>query len=180
VIATGSDLRVASAEDVWTAAHLFPTGVSVVTTGTGDAIHGSTVSAFSFVSREPPLIGVCLSRHSTLLAFIRERSCFTVNVLSTEQTGLARHFASRQRGSGRHQFDGLDWDNGDCAVPKLAHTVCWLHCHEHDRLPAGDHVLVLASVRSLAHSDLTPLLYFAGSLHPGAIHIPGPSTLRMP
>lgn len=170
MIVTGPDLRVASAEDVWTAAHLFPTGVSVVTTGTGDAIHGSTVSTFSFVSREPPLVGVCLSRHSALLVLIREHGCFTVNVLSTEQAGLARHFASRRRGSGRHQFDGLGWDNGDCGVPRLAHTVCWLHCHEYDRLSAGDHVLVLAGVRSLAQSGRTPLLYFAGSLHPGAIH----------
>lgn len=170
MIASGSDLRAASVEDVWTAAHRFPTGVSVVTTGTGERIHGSTVSTFTFVSREPPLVGVWLSQNSALLAMIREHGCFTVNVLSTEQAGLARHFASRRRGSGRHQFAGLNWDDGDCAVPRLAHTVCWLHCHEHAHLAVGDHVLVVSNVRSLAHSNLTPLLYFAGSLHPGAIH----------
>jgi flavin reductase (DIM6/NTAB) family NADH-FMN oxidoreductase RutF len=142
----------------------------VVTAGTGDAVHGSTVSAFSFVSREPPLVGVCLSRHSALLALIREHGCFTVNVLSTGQSALARHFASRRRGSGRQQFDGVGWNTGDCGVPRLAHTVCWLHCREHDSLSVGDHVLVLAGVRSVAQSGLTPLLYFAGSLHPGAIH----------
>jgi flavin reductase (DIM6/NTAB) family NADH-FMN oxidoreductase RutF len=166
---TTPSLALVSADAVWTAAHRFPTGVSVVTAGAGDAVHGSTVSTFSVMSREPPLVGVCLNRASSLLALIRKWGRFTVNVLSTEQAALARHFASRRRGTGRHQFDGVDWDPGDGGMPRLAGTVCWLHCLAHDELNAGDHVLVLAGVRSLAQSGLPPLLYFAGSLHPGAI-----------
>jgi flavin reductase (DIM6/NTAB) family NADH-FMN oxidoreductase RutF len=141
----------------------------VVTTGAGDAVHGSTVSAFSFVSREPPLVGVCLNRASSLLALIREQRRFVVNVLATDQAAIARHFASRRRGTGRHQFDGIDWNPGDDGVPRLAGTVCWLHCLAHDELEAGDHVLVLAHVRSFGQGGLAPLLYFAGALHPGAI-----------
>ncbi len=159
----------ASAQDVWIAAHRFPTGVSVVTAGAGEAVHGSTVSAFSFMSREPPLVGICLNRAGNLLTLIREWGCFTVNVLSTDQAALARHFASRRRAAGRHQFDGIDWVPGDGGMPRLAGTVCWLHCLAHDELNVGDHVLVLAGVRSLAQSGLPPLLYFAGSLHPGVI-----------
>jgi flavin reductase (DIM6/NTAB) family NADH-FMN oxidoreductase RutF len=157
----------------WAVAQRFPTGVSVLTAGSGSAVRGCTVSAFCLVSRDPALVSVCLRRDSSVLDLIHRSGRFTVNVLSSEQSGLARHFASRYRGSGRGQFDGIGWAPGDAGVPTLTATVCWLHCRPCARVAAGDHELVLANVLSLAEgTGTTPLLYYAGALYPGAIDDP--------
>lgn len=157
-------------DTVWTVAQRFPTGVSVVTVGSGDTARGCTVSSFCLLSREPALVSVCLRRGSAVLGLIRLRGSFTVNVLSGEQMAVARHFADRRRGS--DQFAGVDWTPGEADVPRLAGTVCWLHCRPRATVAAGDHDLLLAEVMSLGEGGArTPLLYFAGALHPGAITI---------
>jgi flavin reductase (DIM6/NTAB) family NADH-FMN oxidoreductase RutF len=130
------------------------------------------VSAFCLLSREPAMVSVCLRRGSAVLELIRRHGSFTVNVLSGEQTAVARHFADRHRSS--DQFDAVDWTPGDANIPRLDGTLCWLHCRPDQLVPAGDHDLVLASVVSMGQGSAeTPLLYFAGGLHPGAIQIEG-------
>ena len=58
----------------------FPTGITVVTTGSGDEIHGLTVNAFCSVSLEPPLILVCLNNQGYCHALIRRSGVFAVNM----------------------------------------------------------------------------------------------------
>jgi flavin reductase (DIM6/NTAB) family NADH-FMN oxidoreductase RutF len=118
------------------------------------------------------MVSVCLRRGSAVLELIRRHGSFTVNVLSGEQTAVARHFADRHRSS--DQFDAVDWTPGDANIPRLDGTLCWLHCRPDQLVPAGDHDLLLASVVSMGQGSAeTPLLYFAGGLHPGAIQIEG-------
>lgn len=170
----GTDETVDSAA-VWSAARQFATGVSVVTAGSGESVHGSTASSFTFISREPPLIAVVLQQGSSLLELIRARGEFGVNVLSSQQTAVARHFASRNRGVGEGQFAPVGWTPDPDGLPRLTGTVCWLRCHARRHVPAGDHEIVLAGVRALAKGRGTPLLYFAGALHAGAIQEPPPA-----
>lgn len=156
-------------DDAWRLARRFATGVAVVTCGTGDEVRGGTVSSFCLVSRDPALVSVCLRRGSELLDLIGRHQRFTVNVLSGEQAGLARHFADPDRRAGPRQFDGVRWVPGEFGEPRLIGTLCWLHCRPCARMAAGDHELVLARVSSSAgDSGHNPLLYFAGALHEGA------------
>lgn len=156
----------------WRLAQRFSTGVSVVTAGAGNAVRGSTVSAFCLVSREPALVSVCLRRGSGMLDLIGRHRAFTVNVLSGEQAMVARHFASRYRATGHRQFDGVGWTPGEAGEPRLTGTLCWLHCRPCATVAAGDHELILATVLTMAEgTGRTPLLYFAGALHPGEIEI---------
>jgi len=162
----------AGVDAVWQVAQRFATGVSVVTAGAGGAVRGCTVSAFCLVSKDPALVSVCLRRGSGVLELIRQHGCFTVNVLSSEQSAVARHFASRVRGEGGDQFDGIGWAPWEAGLPRLTGAICWLHCRPCARVAAGDHELILARVVSLAEGGgRIPFLYFAGALHPGAIQI---------
>ena len=159
-------------DTAWQVAQRFATGVSVVTAGAGGELRGATVSAFCLVSKDPALVSVCLRRGSGVLDLIRRHDRFTVNVLEREQSAVARHFASRFRGSGGEQFTGVDWMPWEGGLPRLNGAVCWLHCRPCARVSAGDHELVLAHVLSMAEGGgRIPLLYFAGALHPGAIQI---------
>lgn len=152
-------------EHLWTAARGFASGVSVVTVGSGERVHGSTVSCFSVVSRDPPLASVSLRRNSFLLDMIRGHRSFVINVLAGDQATLARRFASRHRAAGRAQFDAVSLSAPSVdGVPIIAGTVCWLCCRPTTHVSAGDHELVLGEVVSLGGDGGVPLLYLAGSL----------------
>lgn len=153
-------------DEVWQAARAFAAGVSVVTAGSGDEVHGGTVSAFSVISREPPLTTIALRRNSFLLDVIRRHGTFVINVLAAGQEETARRFASRRRAEGRAQFDGVPLATGPGGTPILAGTVCWLACRPTGRMRAGDHELVLGEVVRWRPGAGDPLLYLAGSLFP--------------
>src|ERR1700727_787104 len=66
-----------------------PTPVTVVTSHIDRRPHGTTVSAFSSLSLEPPMILVSLDQNSDLLKIIQETGRFGVNVLAVGQQSLA-------------------------------------------------------------------------------------------
>ena len=80
----------------------FASGVTVVTVKSGSERLGITVSAFSSVSLEPPLVLICISTNAAIHDSIRNEKRFAVNILSAEQEHLSRQFASR----GIDRFEG--------------------------------------------------------------------------
>jgi flavin reductase (DIM6/NTAB) family NADH-FMN oxidoreductase RutF len=151
-------------EEVWRVARGFAAGVSVVTAGTRETAHGSTVSAFSVISREPPIATLALRRGSLLLRLIRAEGTFVINVLAAGQADLARHFSGR-RPTGETQFDGVPLASARDGVPVLADTFCWLRCQPTRQLAAGDHELVLGEVTAWCRGGASqPLLCLAESL----------------
>src|SRR5262245_39938034 len=63
-------------------------GVTIVTSAFGDRIHGMTVSAFSSVSLEPPLVLVCADKTSHTQHLIEESRVFAANILAQGQEAL--------------------------------------------------------------------------------------------
>lgn len=156
----------------WDAARKFATGLAVVTAGSAETAHGTTVSAFTFISHEPALISVCLKQGSSMLDMVTDRGSFAVNVLAGHQARLARHFADPLRGTGTGQFRGVPWIPGlRDGVPLLIGAMCWLGCEFERRIPMGDHELVLARVTAVTAGDGDPLLYFSGRLYSGVAHL---------
>lgn len=152
----------------WDAARKFATGIAVITAGSAETVHGTTVSAFTFISHEPALISVCLKRGSVMLDLISDRGSFAVNVLAGHQGQVARHFADPLRQTGAGQFRGVPWIPGlRDGVPLLIGAMCWLGCELERRIPMGDHELVLARVTAVTAGDGDPLLYFSGRLYSG-------------
>jgi flavin reductase (DIM6/NTAB) family NADH-FMN oxidoreductase RutF len=157
-------------EQFWQAGLRFTTGVSVITAGSGESVHGTTVSTLSVVSRRPTLISLCLANSSSLTSLVIEQGSFAVNMLAHNQEELARHFASPTRGQGPIEFAGIANRPGfGAGVPLLDGALCWLWCRFRRVVPAGDHQIVLAGVTAVEFGSGTPLLYFAGRLHPGTI-----------
>ena len=70
--------------------------VTIVTTGSEEAPHGTTVSAFMSLSLDPPMVLVSLDQRSSLLAQLEVGSPIGINVLSTNQGALARRFADKR------------------------------------------------------------------------------------
>ena len=139
------------------------TGVTIVTARAGDRIHGMTVSAFSEVSLEPPLVLVCADKTSNTHPLIAEGGVFAVNVLASDQAELSNRFASKK--DEHRRFVGLDIESGRTGAPLLAGTLAALDCTVVAAHDAGDHVIYVGRVEELRCSDSEPLLYYARSYH---------------
>lgn len=130
------------------------TPVSVVTAFDGDRPHGTTVSAFTSLSMNPPMVLVALDRSSDLLQLVRASGWFGVNVLSDEQAGLATCFA----GKGAAKFDHVPWHEASGA-PRLDDVPGWLACSVERLVDGGDHVIVLGAIGAAERRPAAPLTY---------------------
>ena len=60
----------------------FPTGVTVITAGSGSDKVGLAIGSFFSVSLDPPLVGFCAGKSSSSWPGIREAGRFCVNILA--------------------------------------------------------------------------------------------------
>lgn len=141
----------------------FATGVTVVTTSAGDgAPVGTTASAVSSLSLEPPLLLVCLHRTSETLATLRTHGAFAVNVLAVDQTTLSTVFA--RRGAAVDWRD-IEHDRGHADLPRLHGALAVIECDLHDALGGGDHEIVVGRPRRVTSrgAERAPLLHYRGA-----------------
>ena len=137
----------------------FATGITVITAVDEAATpHGMTVSAFSSLSLDPPLILVCVANDATMAPLLARANSFAVNVLSDGQEALSRRFA----GKIDDRFAGVGYRAGEQGNPLLDDVLAWLECRIVARHPAGDHVIVVGRVEDAGVHDGRPLLYYRG------------------
>jgi flavin reductase (DIM6/NTAB) family NADH-FMN oxidoreductase RutF len=137
----------------------FATGVTVITTlGPDGAPLGFTANSFNSVSLDPPLILWSLSRSSQRLGAYRGASHYAVNILTAEQEGLARQFAS----SAEDRFEGVAWHPGHGGAPVLDGALAVFECAHEAVYPAGDHELFIGRVIHARERPGRPLTYFGG------------------
>ena len=136
----------------------FATGVTIasVLDGSG-APHGLTVSSFTSVSLDPPLILICLGHEVTSVEAFRAAKHFGINILGEDQRALSERFARK----GHDRFDGLDWLRGETGVPLLAGVLAQIECAVQRRIAAGDHDIFLGEVLSARVHKGDPLIHFA-------------------
>lgn len=138
----------------------FPAGVTLLTASIGDQRHGMTVSAFSSVSAEPPLVAVFVdSSHSIHRLMEDPSSSFAVNFLAADQRELSDRFAFEKD---EDRFLVGDWQRGTTGAPVLADAVAVLECSLHAAYPAGSHVIYLGQVEAsrVPRPDAEPLVYW--------------------
>lgn len=149
-----------SAEAFKDALRRWPSGVTIVTSRAGDRIHGMTVSAFSSVSLDPPLVLVCADKTSITHQLIAEAGIFAVNVLSAGQEALSNRFASKK--DEHRRFEGVPWKSAVTGAPILDGVLVSLDCRVTAAHDAGDHVIYVGGVESVELRDAEPLVYHAG------------------
>jgi flavin reductase (DIM6/NTAB) family NADH-FMN oxidoreductase RutF len=131
----------------------YASGVTVVTTYQADQLHGVTVSAFSSVSAEPPLVLICLSNHIHSLQAVQSTGYFAVNILSAAQQTLGLRFAGLLPEFASNRFLNQAWTAAPSGSPLLPDTLAWLDCRVWQVVPAGDHTIVIGLVTA---ADVTP------------------------
>ena len=135
-------------------------GVTIVTSRAGGRVHGMTVSAFSSVSLDPPLVLVCADKTSNTLELLEQGRVFAVNVLAADQQALSVRFASKK--DEHRRFEGVSWRRGATGAPLIEGTVASLDCRVVAAHDAGDHVIYVGQVEAAEVRGGEPLVYHAG------------------
>lgn len=137
---------------------LWPSGVAVVTTQVDGLCYGLTVSSFSSVSLDPPLIMVCIANENRLPEMVGRSGGFAVSVLGADQEAASRYFAR----SGRvptDSFTEIEGEWTEAGQPAVRGALATLVCALHAAHPEGDHTLLVGRVRHCVSREGPPLVY---------------------
>jgi flavin reductase (DIM6/NTAB) family NADH-FMN oxidoreductase RutF len=138
----------------------FPTGVTVTTVlGRDGKPYGTTVSSFTSVSLNPPMVLVCIDQRSQMLSHLEVDRCFAVNILGDCQKELSVRFSE----SRSDRFANVRWHAGVTGAPVLFDVPAIFECRIASMTPAGDHVVVIGRVAHVMATDRPPLAYLNSS-----------------
>jgi flavin reductase (DIM6/NTAB) family NADH-FMN oxidoreductase RutF len=138
----------------------FASGITVVTTRDAEGHDvGMTVSAFSSVSLNPPLIQISVDHESSLFAALSQSPLFGVSILAAEQEALSRRFATAES---TRRFDGIGYKRGETGVVLLDDALAHLECRVVAQHATGDHTIFVGQVEGAESSNGRPLLYYRG------------------
>ena len=157
------------ADELRTALSAWAAGITLVTIADDRDDIGATVSAFIPVSLDPPLVAVSLLAGSYPAEVLSRPSLpalrFAVTLLSSAQKVLAGQFAAEGRPSARLILDAARPRRGAVSGALIpTGGLAALECSVARRVPAGDHLLVISAVESVAYvaEDGDPLVRFRG------------------
>jgi flavin reductase (DIM6/NTAB) family NADH-FMN oxidoreductase RutF/DNA-binding FadR family transcriptional regulator len=136
----------------------FATGVTVVTTRADGADFGTTASAVSSLSAEPPMLLICLNETSETRRAIVISARFAVNILSAKQTELAGRFATKHPS----KFQPADIERAPSGLPLIAGSLAVLECRVTETIRGGTHTVFLAEVETARAMEGDPLAYYRG------------------
>jgi flavin reductase (DIM6/NTAB) family NADH-FMN oxidoreductase RutF len=136
----------------------FATGVTIATAIDDTGMpHGLTVSSFTSVSLEPPLVLICLGHRVTVIDIFRKAKYFGINVLGADQQEMSDRFARK----GQDRFGGLTWEAGKTGVPLLPGSIARIECTVHEWFTSGDHDILVGQMVGATVEDGAPLIYFS-------------------
>jgi len=136
-----------------------PAGVVLVSTRGGGGFRGLTVTSFTAVSLDPPLVLVCLDRLAAARDAVLEHGAFTASLLSRGQQFLADRFSGQAPAADptwrevRHRL-------GENGLPIVEGAVAWIECRVHSRQEGGDHDIVVGAVTAVGTSGGEPLVHW--------------------
>ncbi len=134
-------------------------GVSVVTTSDDGLLYGLTVSSFSSLSLEPPLILVCLHNENRMPDMIRRSGGFAVSILGDDQQEASNYFARPGREPTRDFTEICGAWSGE-GQPVVDGALAYVVCKTYSLIPQGDHTIVIGEAIETKHRPGRPLLYF--------------------
>ncbi|MFF4508108.1 flavin reductase family protein [Streptomyces sp. NPDC001401] len=145
--------------DLRSAMRLFPTGVALLCTGTGEKAVAMTINALMSVSLTPPRILVSVLNTARAHPVLSASRSFTVHLLSERQAATAGQFASQEKPRGTALENLVEQD-------VLPGALATLWCSVEQVIEGGDHGLFLSRVESIEHGeeDGEPLIFHRGAL----------------
>lgn len=141
------------------------TGVTIVTARADGIQHGMTVSSFTSVSLDPPLVLVSLEIGRATHHLVESSGGFGVSILTQEHQQVSERFAGRLPEQ-EDRFVELETFSLISDIPLLAGCMAAFDCRVVSSYDAGTHTIFIGEVLGVMHSTSgNPLLYFNQEYH---------------
>ncbi|MEZ6071493.1 MAG: flavin reductase family protein [Pirellulales bacterium] len=148
-----------SADEFKQALGTLVSGVTVVTlNNAAGAPRGITVTSFTSLSLEPPLVLVCIDHRASVHDDFHVGGRFAVNLLAAEQQSISNQFAS----SAPDRFAGIAHTLAPGGSPFIDGAMTSIECRCTAALEGGDHTIFVGEVECTRFNDAEPLLYGQG------------------
>ncbi|TAK13692.1 MAG: flavin reductase [Anaerolineae bacterium] len=148
------------ANELREAMRFWATGVTIVSARHNDIQHGMTVTSFTSLSLEPPLVMVSLEKTTRTHGLVDLSGAFGVSMLREDQRPVSNRFAGLATEL-TNRFAGLKTFTLETGSPLLENGLAWLDCRVTERHAAGTHTIFFGEVIATRASEgAPPLLYF--------------------
>ena len=137
-----------------------PSGIYILTIGTGARATGMLASWVMQAGFEPPMVSIAVKQARYVCDWLAEGQPFVLNVVGEGQKNFLRHFAKGFE-PGTPAFEGLAITHCARGVPILSEALGHLECEPVRHVDSGDHRLFLANVcrGRIAHPDAHPMVH---------------------
>lgn len=122
-----------------------PSGIYILTVGTGARATGMLTSWVMQAGFEPPMVSVAVKFGRNICDWLSEGQPFVLNVVREGQKALLKHF-SRSFAPEEPAFEGLEITHCARGVPILKDSLGHLECEPAGHVDSGDHRIFLAKV----------------------------------
>ena len=125
----------------------FASGVTIVTAQADGVQVGITVSAFTSISLDPPVVMISVNSSSSAAPVILKAGHFAVHILSREQEDLSERFAQTLEWSAK--LGDVQWESGHSGAPIITGTSAVLDCAVLQSTVIGTHTVVFGRVLAI-------------------------------
>src|SRR3954447_24756481 len=122
-----------------------PSGIFILTVGTGARATGMLASWVMQAGFEPPMVSVAVKLGRYVCDWLSEGQPFVLNLVGEGQKALLKHFF-RGFDPGTPAFEGLEITHCARGVPILKDALGHLECEPAGHVDSGDHRIFLAKV----------------------------------
>lgn len=156
-------------EPSWTSRNEFvatmrnvPSSVAVASSRSGKDRLAMTVGTFIPVSADPPMVLISVSRRTLFCRAVLQSGAFTVNILSSDQAGVADRFAGRPRAGRAYDLTQVEWHESESeGEPFLCGAAASFACILEHTLEIATHALLIGRVKATHAEDRSPLIHFS-------------------
>ncbi len=141
-----------------------PSGIFILTAGTGSRATGMLTSWVMQAGFEPPTVSVAVKLGRNVCDWLTEGQPFVLNLVREGQKELLRHFYKSFE-PGENPFEGLEIAHCPRGVPILKDSLGHLECEPAGHADSGDHRVFLAKVvrGKMLEGDGKPMVHIRNS-----------------
>ena len=138
-------------------------GVTIVTASHEGEQHGMTVSSFTSIALEPPIIIISLQTGSRTHKLVSQSNAFAVTILAEGQQDISDRFAGRIPDA-EDRFVDVETETLASGAPFIKGGLAYIDCRVTQTIPVGTNTLFLAKVAAArGDGEGRPLVYHDGS-----------------
>jgi flavin reductase (DIM6/NTAB) family NADH-FMN oxidoreductase RutF len=146
-------------EQLRQAMRAWTSGVSIVTATHAGERHGMTVSSFTSIALNPPVIIISLQTDSRTHTLIAQSNTFAVTILAQGQEELSDLFAGRSPDMA-DRLAGIETETLVTGAPFIKGGLAYLDCRVTQAIAVGTNTLFLAeAVAARGNGAGKPLVY---------------------